>query len=521
MSRARARGRLLAAVVAVVICSASGGVARAANAVFSIAIGFNGAPAGEDSVRPLRFADDDAASFHELARGLADRSYLLTVLDTESQRRFPTLAAEAISPTLAELRRVVAEVGAAVDAARGDPPTVLIFYSGHGTGGGKEGAALTLLDGALTRDVLYDEVLARLHARFIHVFIDACHAEAILRPRDRQAEIVTATPREVGAYLEKETMARFPHVGAVVASTAGAQAHEWDRYGSGIFTHELLSALRGAADVDGNRRIEYSEIAAFITAANRAVGDPRARPQVVVRAPPLDPRAPIVDLGNLRGVAFLRGRPASLGTFSLEDARGNRILDMRADRGYEVALAVPAEDTLYLRTARGESVLRLKPHETVDMETLPFTQAELRSRDALNAALRRGLFATEFGPAYYRGFVDRSDDLLAVDVPDPDPAPGAGGRPAAEVRRGPRAATAAGVASGVLAVTAGVLGGVAWQARRDFDRTTFEADAAHDADRYRLTGTLSVAALVAAALSGCLASYLYARDAHDSRDAAP
>jgi hypothetical protein len=209
-------------------------------------------------------------------------------------------------------------------------------------------------------------------------------------------------------------------------------------------------------------------------------------------------------------VGFLRGRAASLGAFSLEDARGNRLLDMRADRGLRVALAVPAGDTLYVRTARGESVIRLNPRETIDIETLPFAPAPTRSRGALDAALRRGLFAAEFGPSYYRGFVDRSDDLLAVDLPEADPA-AAGTGTAGEVRRA-RGAKIAGVTSGVFAVAAGVLGGVAWQARRDFDATTLEAPAARDADRYRLTSTLALSALVAAALTAGVASYLYVRD---------
>jgi len=499
-------------VAALLVCSALPRAARAANAVFSIAIGFNGVPAGDDSVRPLQFADDDASSFHELARTLSQRSYLLTVLDPDSQRRFPKLGADALPPTLAALRRVVAELGAAVDAARDHAPTVLIFYSGHGTAGAREEATLTFLDGRLTRDMLYDEVLAPLHARFVHVFIDACHAEAVLRPRDRQAELVTPTPRDVTTYVERETMARFPHVGAIVASTAGAQAHEWDGYGSGIFTHELLSALRGGADVDGDGRIEYSEVAAFITAANRAVADPRARPRIVVRAPPLDPRAPILDLAQLRGVAFLRGQAAALGAFSLEDARGNRILDMRADREFRLMLAVPAQDTLYLRSGRGESVIRLNPRQTVDIETLPFAQLEARSRGALVTSLQRGLFATAFGPSYYRGFVDRADDLLAVDLPDIDASAAVPGATAGERRSPRRAAKIAGVAAGLFAVTAGVLGAVAWQARGDFEGTTLESPAARAADRYRLTSTLAISALVAAALTGGLTSYLFVRD---------
>jgi hypothetical protein len=511
MSRAGTaqRPRVLVVLAALAVASAFAGPARAASAVFSISIGFNGVPPGEDPVHALRFADDDAASFHELARTLSDRSYLLTVLDNESQARFPRLAADALPPTLTELRRVVAEISTAVDAGHGAAPVVLVFYSGHGTAGGKDGAALTLLDGALTRDMLYDQVLAPLHARLVHVFVDACHAEAVLRPRDLQAQLVTPAPNETALYLEEETMARFPQVGAVVASTASAQSHEWDGYGSGIFTHELLSALRGAADVDGNGRIEYSEIAAFITAANRAISDPRARPQIVVRAPQIDPRTPVVDLAHLRGVGFLRGRPSALGELSLEDEHGNRLLDVRGDAKLRIALAVPAGDTLYVRTARGESVVRLKPRETVDIETLPFAPAQTRARDALDTALRRGLFATEFGPSYYRGFVDSSGDLLAVDLPDADVAPST---VVSEPRRPHRAGRLLGLASGVLAVTAASFGVVAWQARRDFDGTTLEAPAMRVADRYRLTGTIAVSALVGAALTASLASYLLVRD---------
>jgi hypothetical protein len=509
MTRTALWPRVLAVLAALAVAVVLARPARAASPVFSISIGFNGVPLGDDPAHALRFADDDAASFHELARTMSDRSYLLTVLDAESQARFPRLAADASPPTMAELRRVVAEIGAVAEAARGDAPIVLVFYSGHGTGGGKDGAALTLLDGSLTRDMLYDQVLAPLHARLVHVFVDACHAEAVLRPRDRQAQIVTPTPNETALYLEKETIARFPQVGAVVASTVSAQSHEWDGYGSGIFTHELLSALRGAADVDGNGRIEYSEIAAFITAANRAISDPRARPQIVVRAPPLDPRTPVVDLANLHGVGFLRGRLSALGELSLEDEHGNRLLDVRADANLRIALAVPADDTLYVRTARGESVVRLKPRETLDIETLPFAPAQTRARDALDTALRRGLFATEFGPSYYRGFVDSSSDLLPVDLPIADAALATA---VSETRRPHRAARIAGLASGVLAVTASVFGVVAWQARRDFDGTTLEAPATRDADRYRLTGTIAVSSLVGAALTAGLASYLLARD---------
>ena len=55
----------------------------------------------------------------------------------------------------------------------------------------------------------------------------------------------------------------------ILATTLGQQAHEWSAIESGVFTHELLSGLLGAADVNADQRIEYTELQAFIAAANR------------------------------------------------------------------------------------------------------------------------------------------------------------------------------------------------------------------------------------------------------------
>jgi hypothetical protein len=93
-----------------------------------------------------------------------------------------------------------------------------------------------------------------------------------------------------------------------------------------IFSHETLSGLRGAADVNGDRRIEYSELSAFLTAANRDIANPRARPSIVVRVPALDRRAPIVDLARVEG----SGRLVSGGavTRNVEDGLDNRLADV-------------------------------------------------------------------------------------------------------------------------------------------------------------------------------------------------
>src|SRR6185369_4903495 len=167
----------------------------------------------------------------------------------------------------------------------GHANVVFVFFSGHGSATAGGTPQLALLDGGISQEVLYDDVLGHLAADYVHVIIDACHAEAIVRPRDVQAEPVKVTASEAGALLVHSTLARFPNVGAIVASSTAAQAHEWDVLRHGVFTHELLSALRGAADVNHDQRIEYSEAYAFLAAANRGVADPRARLTVVSRAP--------------------------------------------------------------------------------------------------------------------------------------------------------------------------------------------------------------------------------------------
>ena len=80
----------------------------------------------------------------------------------------------------------------------------------------------------------------------------------------------------------------------MLAHSADQQTHEWERWQGGIFTHELVSGLRGAADLNGDGAIEYSELGAFISAANSGVSDPHARLEVAVRPPRGDERAPLI-----------------------------------------------------------------------------------------------------------------------------------------------------------------------------------------------------------------------------------
>lgn len=393
--------------------------AGAAQKVALLVIGNNAPPldAGSDSSLPrLRFADDDAAAFFDLMEGTADTAHLLTVMDGDTQALYPRLVARSSPPTLTELRAAVAdlEFRIAENRRRGDDTVVYVFFSGHGAREAEGGPALALLDGGITSAFLYEEILAKLPAEYVHVFVDACHAEAIVRPRDLEASAQPVAPSEASALLTRSTLARFPRVGAIVAAASDAQAHEWDFFQQGVFTHELLSALRGAADVNHDGRIEYSEAYAFLTAANREIVDPRARLSIVAHPPTINGRVPVLDRSLFqRPTAILEGVPAQAGVVEIEDGAGRAVASLRDEPGYYADVDVPP-GTLFVRANGREARIDVQDGEKLTWEGLSFHGPAVRSRGALGEAIRRGLHGSAFGPGYYRGFMDRAPELMAV-----------------------------------------------------------------------------------------------------------
>jgi hypothetical protein len=478
--------------------------------VYVLSVGYNGVPAGAREVRmPLSYADDDAAAFFSFASSFSREGALLTVFDAATAARYPALAARVRPPTHAELLRAVASLRARVleEERAGGNPVVAIFYSGHGFLTPDGAPALALAEGALTQRVLYDEVFAALPAHTVHFFVDACHAEAVVRPRDLEAQVVDVSAAERLAEAARTTLARFPHVGTVIASTADAESHEWDLYGSGIFTHQLLSGLRGAADVNGDQRVEYSEMAAFLSAANREVPDPRARLKTLVVAPRISPHAALVDLAAARQVGRLRGQMAGLGAVHLEDERGNRLADLRSEPGFRIGLVLPADELIYLRVDGGqEAAMRLRPGQVQDVAQLAFNPSSTRARGAVDLMLRRGLFAAAFGPAYYRGFVDRTDFVpVSFLVATPDEAPAWSG----SARVAPWVAYATG---GGLGVAAGAFGLGAWSARKDFDQAVYQRQSAQAKDRYESRANIALGLACGAAVAIAVGFLLSSKD---------
>ncbi len=166
-------GRQLAAGLLAVVC-ATPSVASAKKTV-AVVVGNNQPPAGESGagLATLRYADDDAHRYADLLRRVADDTVLLTVYDRQTRGRVPDAAVDG-PPTLAALRKTLAAF------AEGDELTVYLVFAGHGAIDESGAPFLSLLDGPLTRDVLFDELLAGLPADRVHLIIDACHAAGVL-----------------------------------------------------------------------------------------------------------------------------------------------------------------------------------------------------------------------------------------------------------------------------------------------------------------------------------------------------
>src|SRR5581483_9078706 len=140
----------------------------------------------------------------------------------------------------------------------GDEPVLTVGLIGHGEGAPSGGRFVRIVDGPLTRGELLREVIAPSKAAFNHLIIDACNAYLMVARRgdDRAPAAADAIRR----YVADEDLARYPTTGVLLSTSRAAASHEWSAFGAGVFSHELRSALAGGADVNGDGRVEYSEV---------------------------------------------------------------------------------------------------------------------------------------------------------------------------------------------------------------------------------------------------------------------
>ncbi|MBX5481281.1 MAG: hypothetical protein IRZ16_05465 [Myxococcaceae bacterium] len=361
----------------------------------------------DPKVPPLRFADDDGARFYELLEPQSKDAALLTVLDGDTQARHPGLASKTRPPTERELfdafERLDRQMAADRDAGR--DPVLYFVFTGHGQRGEAGEGSISLLGKNFTRTQLYQQVLARTHARFVHLIVDACDSYFFVNSRGAlpRAESYAGA---VKRFLDERTLEQYPNVGVVLSTASAQESHEWSGIFGGVFSHQVLSALSGAADVNADGRVEYSELRAFIAAANARVEDPRARPEVFARPPAQDHTYPLVDLTRPSRLGFVTLPAGMGGHFVVEDERGVRLVELHKEKDRATVLALPTGRELFLRSTTREAAVRLE-HGTklIDGATLLWRERTVASRGSLEETFRDDLFSIPYGPRFYEGFV--------------------------------------------------------------------------------------------------------------------
>jgi hypothetical protein len=351
---------------------------------FAIVIGNN--HSDRRDTRSLRYADDDAVAMHQLLADAGVHSALYVSLDGESRQLYPGLAVTG-RPRWSALRVQLARMEEAIAVAEraGAETTLLLFYSGHGDVANGEGY-VELEDARLTRTLLRREILERTSADEVHLVIDACRSYFLAFEKGPGG-------RRRAAPLVDRGRGRA-RTGYILSTSSDRDSHEWEAFQGGIFSHEVRSALRGAADVDRDGSVTYAELGAFLTVANRGIPNQRFRPDFVVRPPGSLSDELLRWQRDGQAQALLIDRPQ--GHMVLEGPSGERVLDVHAAEGQELLLRLPARRPLFLRAADGDREFAIGAGDgPIRLSALSDGRVRVASKGALHLAFRQ-LFSAPF-----------------------------------------------------------------------------------------------------------------------------
>ena len=281
---------------------------------------------------------------------------------TRPQLRYATSDAHAMSRVLESLGGVAAEdvvfvsdptrlaflgafdrLGRLVGAGQhpGVRREVVIYYSGHSDEDG-------LLIGA--DRVSYDELRARIQSIPAEVrlaILDSCASGAFTRRKGgvrRAPFLMDASADTKGhAYL--------------ASSAINEVAQESDRIGASFFTHYLVSGLRGAADVNRDRRVTLQE--AFEFAAQETLArteKTRGGPQHAAYEFDLAGTSDLVVTDVRSTQATLALASDLSGRIGVRDAAGNLVVELRKMGGHGIELGLEAGPYVVTMDGAGNTV---------------------------------------------------------------------------------------------------------------------------------------------------------------------
>lgn len=378
-------GAALAALVLLALCPSAHAEPAAAVARFALLIGVNHSV--DPSQATLRYADDDAALYFELFRGLGARTYLVTRADANTRRLHPQAVAEAVEPRRVAFDQIVAQLTADMARARALQvrTRLYVIYAGHGSVRAGQGA-VALEDAQLTGAELA-QIIDRSGADEAHVIIDACYSFFLAYPRGPGGR-----RRPLAGLRKLGPLADSDRIGLLLSTSSDKESHEWEGLQSGVFSYEVRSGLSGAADADGDGQVTYREMAAFVERANAAIPNERFRPEVHARPPATSGLLLDLKPGLTRRVVVPGGAH-----FVLENADGVRLVDLHGTQGTAIQLLRSAQTSpLFLREAGShlEFAIPSQP-EVVKLAMLEPTMARASERGAAHESFGQ-LFALPF-----------------------------------------------------------------------------------------------------------------------------
>ncbi len=141
---------------------------------------------------------------------------------------------------------------------------VFIFYSGHGLPRGRDGAFMAgwdtdpgdLYPTAIPMERMREYLNRQIAAERVVVVLDTCFSGAV------GGKTYLPGGQRAGAFDQTVLDRVAGGKGRVIltASTGRQAAHEIEELGHGIFTYCMLNGLKGAADLDRDRRVTLSEL---------------------------------------------------------------------------------------------------------------------------------------------------------------------------------------------------------------------------------------------------------------------
>lgn len=351
----------------------------------------------------LEYADDDGARYHELLSLFASNIRVLSVLDARTQSLHPKTSAIAEVPTRATLLDALEDTFANVREAkaRGKRTAFYFVYVGHGSVDDDGEGTMHLFDQRFSRSDLFQEVISKSPATVNHVVIDACNAYLLVAKRGAGEAAVN---RAIDDFLDREDLARYPNTGVLLSTSNASDVHEWGRFAAGIFSHEVRSALAGAADVDDDGQVTYDEVKAFLYAANGRIRDPRAKIEPFVAAPLVRLAEPLFERQRAPSAPSVHVPSSLAGRYFLEDGRGVRFADFNMSPDGPVTMTLVPQSVYFLRSDDSERIIPLDAVAHVDAASMPRRPIELERRGAEEISFRRDLFSIPFGKAFFEGF---------------------------------------------------------------------------------------------------------------------